>query len=302
MLLSVAFGLCVACVSAGCCGLSCFSRFRRKFKTLISLFIIIVIGRIYATAGVNLKVVVPKNQPPDCTAALPSITTCWPPNHKFQLVEIQGVTDPDDDPVTITIDSITQDEVVNDSGLGSGNTCPDAAVVDVGGGNQAAGVRCERNGTGNGRVYTINFTASDDQGAECMGSVNFCVPHNKKSMCVDDGQLYDSTCSEGAGAGSPVLSLEEFHLLTPAPLFMRGDVNWDEEIDISDGIAILHSLFQTGEPLDCPDAADANDDGDVDISDAVAVFSYLFLGGSAPAEPTLLIGLDPTVDELSCGG
>ena len=37
----------------------------------------------------------PHNQPPDCTEAAPSVTTIWPPNHKFVEITILGITDPD---------------------------------------------------------------------------------------------------------------------------------------------------------------------------------------------------------------
>ena len=177
--------------------------------------------------------------------------------------------------VTCTITGITQDEPVSDTSAGSGSTCPDAVVVNLNDGNQGAGLRCERDGTGNGRVYTVSFTASDGNGGECSGSVNFCVPHERKSVtCVDDGQNYDSTSCPG-GAGIRVLTIEEFYSLTPQPLFIRGDVNWDDQIDASDGTAILQWSFQSAGPLDCPDAADMNDDGDINISDAIGIFSHL---------------------------
>ena len=53
-----------------------------------------------------------RNQPPDCSKAAPSIAELWPPNHKFVGINVLGVTDADGDPITITIDSIRQDEVV----------------------------------------------------------------------------------------------------------------------------------------------------------------------------------------------
>ena len=39
----------------------------------------------------------------------------------------------------------------------------------------------------------FGFVASDDLGAECQGSVNVYVPHDKKDLAIDDGQFYDST-------------------------------------------------------------------------------------------------------------
>lgn len=131
------------------------------------------------------------NQPPDCSEAYPSIQEIWPPNHKYVDIEIMGVTDPDGDPVTITITGITQDEPIDAVGNGDGKTSPDGTGV----GTSIACVRAERQGTGNGRVYAISFTAIDPAGAECSESVTVCVPHDQgpDHECIDDGQDYDST-------------------------------------------------------------------------------------------------------------
>ncbi|MBF8297257.1 MAG: hypothetical protein HW389_3802, partial [Bacteroidetes bacterium] len=131
------------------------------------------------------------NRSPSCSAT-PSIAQLWPPNHKMVDITIQGVTDPDGDPVTITITKITQDEPLNT--LGDGNTEPDGAGV----GTSIAQVRAERSGTprvpGNGRVYVITYSASDGRGGTCTGSVAVCVPHDQggRSVCIDDGQKYNS--------------------------------------------------------------------------------------------------------------
>ena len=99
-----------------------------------------------------------------------------------------NVTDPDNDPITITIDSITQDEPV--SGNGSGNTSPDGMGV----GASIASLRAERAGGGDGRVYAIGFSATDGRGGVCSGIVPVGVPHdNSGTAPVDSGQLFDST-------------------------------------------------------------------------------------------------------------
>jgi streptogramin lyase len=131
------------------------------------------------------------NLDPDCSAAIPSIDTIWPPNHTFVPVSVLGVTDPDGDPITITIDSIWQDEPVDT--FGDGTFVPDGQGV----GTSMAEVRAERSGNpnvpGNGRVYHIGFTAEDGIGGSCSGVVATGVPHDKKDIPVDDGPLYDST-------------------------------------------------------------------------------------------------------------
>ena len=131
------------------------------------------------------------NTPPDCSDAHASSDELWPPNHKYVDVHILGVSDPDGDPVTITVNGITQDEPVDAAGKRDGKTSPDGMGV----GTNIASVKAERQGKGNGRVYEISFTAMDDQGAECSGVVQVCVPHDKRPghVCIDDGQNYDST-------------------------------------------------------------------------------------------------------------
>jgi len=132
------------------------------------------------------------NQPPDCTGALPSKDRLWPPNHKFHDIAIEGVTDPDGDAFEISVDLVRQDEPTNSDD--DGNTCPDAAGI----GEAMASVRAERIGgegldEGDGRVYRIDFTATDEFGASCSGYVKLGVPHNVKVPAEDLGPLFDST-------------------------------------------------------------------------------------------------------------
>ncbi len=142
------------------------------------------------TAPNTLQIAVPSpNLPPVCGDAQASPNVLWPPNHKIVGVSILGVTDPDGDPVTVQINQILQDEPTN--GTGDGDTCPDGQGI----GAAVAGLRAERSGNGNGRVYTILFTATDGRGGSCPGRVQVCVPHDqgKGSSCVDDGPSFDST-------------------------------------------------------------------------------------------------------------
>lgn len=132
------------------------------------------------------------NQPPDCTAT-PSSDRLWPPNHSLHDITVEGVADPDGDAVTITVDSIHQDEPTNT--IADGNTTPDGFGV----GTETAQVRAERAGSktvpGNGRVYHIGFSADDGNGGTCSGTVLVSVPHDQGQggTAVDDGPLYDST-------------------------------------------------------------------------------------------------------------
>ncbi|TMA42331.1 MAG: hypothetical protein E6J81_17435 [Deltaproteobacteria bacterium] len=105
-------------------------------------------------------------------------------------VSILGLTDPDNDPLTVTITGITQDEPP------IGVTCLAAAA---GVNTATAMLRAERAGTGDGRVYHVSFTARDGKGGQCGGTVKVCVPHDQGPghVCVDQGSLLNSTAPCG---------------------------------------------------------------------------------------------------------
>lgn len=267
----------------------------------------------------------------DCAVAVADPSTCWPPNHRFTVVKVLGVLDPSGSPAAITVNAITQDEPVLGNGQGSGRTCPDAILVDLDEDSipEAAAVRCERDGTGDGRVYRIQYTADGSGDWACEGSVDFCVPHDRRGEpCTDSGRTFDSTVcpeaseppggrpaeprrGEGIEDGDETESFTSALLMSeeaaaesvPEPHFLRGDVDWDERLRIADAVLILRHLFPlevgsyTG--LSCLDAGDVNDDGAVNITDAVFLLLHLYRGGSSPPAPTEL-GPDPTLDALGC--
>ncbi len=135
----------------------------------------------------DIRAVYVGNSPPDCSGAFASPDALWPPNQQFVPINIGGVTDPDGDAVTISIDFIFQDEPV-------GRSTPDGTGI----GTSTANVRAERSGSprvpGDGRVYRISFTADDGNGGACSTTVTVCVPHDQRDVtCVDDGPVFDST-------------------------------------------------------------------------------------------------------------
>ena len=91
------------------------------------------------------------------------------------------MTDLDGNSFTVNIDAIRQDEPT--SGVGDGDTCPDGAGV----GSATAQLRAERSGTGDGRVYTIFFTAQNSRAGKSRGTVQVCVPHDQGGTCEFSG-------------------------------------------------------------------------------------------------------------------
>ncbi len=121
--------------------------------------------------------------PIDCSHARPSVASLWPPNHKLVTVAVQGIAQP----ASIQVTSVLQSEPTN--GLGDGDTCPDAAGL----GSASVQLRAERSGTGSGRVYRVNFTATAPAGGSCQGSFEVCVPHDQGAACPAATPTIDST-------------------------------------------------------------------------------------------------------------
>jgi hypothetical protein len=126
--------------------------------------------------------------------------------------------DRDGDDVEITITGVTSDEPATGPATRRGGkgekgdeTCPDAVIRDDG----TVELRAERSSKGNGRVYTIHFTATDESGQSCDGTVFVCVPHDKRGDddddddkgnrrdCVRDEAQYDVTRCSSAKVSPP---------------------------------------------------------------------------------------------------
>jgi len=148
---------------------------------------------IYPAAAQQFVIAAPEsggggNGSPVCNAAQAVPSMLWPPSRHFTRVWIIGVGDPDNDPVSISISGVTQDEPT--SGLVPGDAGPDAGLL-----GSSVDLRAERDARGNGRVYRVDFSAGDGQGGTCTGAVTVSVPRsqNPGQAAVDDGQNFEST-------------------------------------------------------------------------------------------------------------
>jgi hypothetical protein len=81
--------------------------------------------------------------------------------------------------------------------------------------------------------------------------------------------------------------------------FVRGDVNADGVVNISDALKIIFYLFQ-GHPIDCEDAADLDNNGRVDLSDAIGLLLHLYSMGLPPQPPYPECGHESDNDDLTC--
>jgi len=119
----------------------------------------------------------------------------WPPNHKYKTFQmssfITGINDNCDGAIAVSsvvITKVTSDEIEN--GNGDGNTMNDIVIAaDC----KSVQLRSEREGNGNGRVYTIFFSVKDAAGNTGTGTTKVVVPHNPGETAVDSGPHYTVT-------------------------------------------------------------------------------------------------------------
>jgi hypothetical protein len=129
-----------------------------------------------------LVITVVTNQPPviKCEPVV-----LWSPNHF--LVDVSSavtVTDPDNNPVTVTVRMMSDEPEVPQAGDGTGRHAPDFKNEMVPGGRGLL-LRSERQGPGNGRYYVAVIEADDGQGGitthACVVAV---VPHDQSKASL----------------------------------------------------------------------------------------------------------------------
>jgi cysteine-rich repeat protein len=124
----------------------------------------------------------------------------WPANHKATTISLAdcGVTIVDQCQGSLTfgaasaaITCVTSDEPKNSAG--DGNTASDMVIVDA----TTVQLLAERQGTSDGRVYTIQFMVSDAAGNTSLGTCKVTVPHDQSptGAAIDSGVKYTvGTC------------------------------------------------------------------------------------------------------------
>lgn len=157
-----------------------------------------------------------------------------------------------------------------------------------------------------GKLACVDAADSNDDGFVTMQDVNYLQswlflggtepPSPGAFTKGTDPTSDDSGCGETTGSPTG-----EGGVYTDNLMFLRGDVNNDGKIDISDSIVIANHIQGNGR-IKCSDAADANDDGYVNNLDYDYLSSYLFKGGPAPTGPTPSrgYGRDLTPDGIGC--
>jgi hypothetical protein len=124
--------------------------------------------------------------PPEITVEL-NRDCLWPPNHKLaDIFATVTVTDACCPIPTFVLTSVTSNEP--DNGPADGNTVDDIQDNDILTPDTHIRLRSERSGQGNGRIYTIVYTAEDCSGNTMDASVQVRVPHDRSGgACASMG-------------------------------------------------------------------------------------------------------------------
>jgi hypothetical protein len=125
----------------------------------------------------------------------PHDSELWPPNHKLHHVSVADcvtAVDVCDGSLKVWLTSASSDEPQND--LGDGNTDPD--IVNLG--CDGVDLRAERQGTSDGRVYTLGFHVEDAAGHGVDGTCHVTVPHDQGGKgIIDSGPAYTVNVAPG---------------------------------------------------------------------------------------------------------
>jgi len=123
----------------------------------------------------------------------------WPPNHKYQIFSVTdfvtGATDSCNTSLgvgSVVISKVTSDELENSGG--DGNTLNDIVIAAN---CKSVQLRAERDGDGDGRVYTITFKVTDSSGNVGTATARVVVPKSQGSgPAIDSGVHYtvNGTC------------------------------------------------------------------------------------------------------------
>jgi hypothetical protein len=115
----------------------------------------------------------------------------WPPEHQYLTYTIEDfVYSVSDNCADISLDDLKISQVTSDEpedAKADGHTRNDIVISPD---RRSVDLRAERQGGGNGRVYTITVFAEDNNENVGRGSFQVIVPASIKDNVVDDGPIY----------------------------------------------------------------------------------------------------------------
>jgi hypothetical protein len=127
------------------------------------------------------EITVRDTTPPVVLISAASPDLLWPPNHKLREVEIEIVAlDLVSVAPTVTLVGVSSNEADDAPGDGDGETVDDIQGVALGDPDFDVLLRAERDDSGSGRVYSLDYLVSDDLGNSTTVTVEVTVPHDRR--------------------------------------------------------------------------------------------------------------------------
>ena len=132
------------------------------------------------SASCSMIVTVEDTTLPDISVVV-SPDTLWSPNHKMvDIIATVTVRDICDAAPSVVLTNVTSNELDDAKGRGAGKTVNDIQGIDIGEDDYEFKLRAERDGEGDGRVYTITYTVTDASGNSANESATVVVPYDKE--------------------------------------------------------------------------------------------------------------------------
>ncbi len=140
--------------------------------------------------------------PPELSFTL-SPDFLWPPNHKMRTItaaiDVSDICDPNPG---VMLASIISNEPGN--GQGDGNTRNDIQDADFGTDDREFSLRAERSGYGDGRVYTVTYTAMDASSnvTDAIGEVTVAHDRGENRIKPSNREKADKRNKRGKNKGN----------------------------------------------------------------------------------------------------
>ena len=131
-----------------------------------------------AAEQVTRTVIVQDTIPPEFRSLSAYPDLLWPPNHKLVPVSFYAnVVDICDSKPSVVLTSVKSNEPDDAQGGGDGHTMGDIQGAEIGMSDYSILLRAERNGKGEGRIYSISYSAMDYSGNRSSTVTTVTVPH-----------------------------------------------------------------------------------------------------------------------------
>ena len=152
--------------------------------------------------------------------------------------------------------------------------------------------------TGGGGQFLYQRAALDD----LPYAAAYASVHHSLELVVTDRQLSLRVHTTDGGILDPFTITKGNG--RPAFSIIRGDVDNDQRLGLTDPVLVLNHLFRAAE-LSCPASAEFNGDARLDITDAINSLQHQFLGGAPPVAPfpdcgEINVDLDAFCKETPC--